>query len=168
MLKLWRFEARLPERAGDLAFGFVTAAFGAALFVAALQIPTSRLSDPIGSRAFPVLIAVSIFICGIFLFGSALSGGKRAILDGESNGGDINVAVAPIFFVLLLMLAYFWVFRRAGFLLSCFAFVMTFLAVFHPRRPLVNLAVAVLFPLVIYFGFTRLLGLRLAPGILPF
>ncbi|MDP4892450.1 tripartite tricarboxylate transporter TctB family protein [Cypionkella sp.] len=51
----------------DRIFGLVVVMGALAFFAGALQIQTSFLSDPVGPRVFPMLIAASALLCGLVL-----------------------------------------------------------------------------------------------------
>lgn len=51
----------------DRIFGLVVVMGALAFFAGALQIQTSFLSDPVGPRVFPLLIAASALLCGLVL-----------------------------------------------------------------------------------------------------
>lgn len=51
--------------ASDRILGLVTVLGALAYFAGALQIQTSFLSDPLGPRAFPIIISIAGVLCGI-------------------------------------------------------------------------------------------------------
>ena len=51
----------------DRIFGLVVVMGALAFFAGALQIQTSFLSDPVGPRVFPMLIATASVLCGLVL-----------------------------------------------------------------------------------------------------
>lgn len=51
----------------DRIFGLVVVIGALAFFAGALQIQTSFLSDPVGPRAFPMMIAMAAFLCGLVM-----------------------------------------------------------------------------------------------------
>ena len=63
---------------------------------------------------------------------------------------------------------YILVFEPLGFMLSTAIYLLVLTACFNRGRWLMNVLTSVLFTVISYFAFTKLLGVNLAPGILPF
>jgi putative tricarboxylic transport membrane protein len=94
--------------ASDRILGLVVVIGALAFFASALQIQTSFLSDPVGPRLFPLMIAVAAFLCGL-----ALLAKPDAEPEWPGLGGWVNMGIA-----LAVLLAYAYLILPMGFLLS--------------------------------------------------
>jgi putative tricarboxylic transport membrane protein len=63
---------------------------------------------------------------------------------------------------------YVFAFERLGYMLATLIFLLGLMAYFNRGRWLMNVTTALLFVLISYFSFTKLLGVSLARGIIPF
>ena len=91
----------------DRIFGVVVIIGALAYIAGALQIQTSFLSDPVGSKTFPILLGVVSILCGlVFIFRP----------DDEPDWPDVqtigNIAIAVI-----VMVAYAYALKPMGFLI---------------------------------------------------
>ena len=69
---------------------------------------------------------------------------------------------------LALTFLYFLVFERLGFVIATTIYLIALMAYFHRNKWTSNVLTAVLFSVGAYLMFTKLLGVNLARGILPF
>jgi putative tricarboxylic transport membrane protein len=66
------------------------------------------------------------------------------------------------------MLLFYVFFEYLGFLIGCTLFLLGLTAYFYRGHWFINIAVSLGFASFIYFGFTRILGISLPRGLLPF
>jgi putative tricarboxylic transport membrane protein len=93
--------------ASDRIFGLVMALLALAYIASAVQIQTSFLSDPVGPKAFPILIGVVAAICSIFM---VLRPDEDPEWPAMKTLGALAVAV-------LVLVAYAYALKPLGFLL---------------------------------------------------
>lgn len=167
MIGLWRRKVFFSQWQAEIVFAVVTILVGGAFLYLTLQIPQMRFGDPVGPRLFPMLVAGGLIVCGGCLLATRLIT-QRTAPELSQNGDTASSYPFAIAGVLLLLAAYVAAFRPVGFVPSATLFILTVASIFNSARWLANLATAIVFPLALYLTFTRLLGLRLAPGLLPF
>ncbi|MDR7402919.1 MAG: tripartite tricarboxylate transporter TctB family protein [Armatimonadota bacterium] len=142
-------------RAGR-AFAAALAVLSALYALEASRIPNPpALADPLGPRAFPLMLG---------LVGLGLS---LAILREGNGEGEVTVAPSNLRDLGLIaagMAAYALLLPRLGFVLATTLVLSGGFAFTGGRRPFLP---AILFALAVYLLFTRVLGVRLPPGILP-
>jgi putative tricarboxylic transport membrane protein len=63
---------------------------------------------------------------------------------------------------------YFVIFEPAGYVIATVLYLIPLTAYFNPRKWVMNVTTSVLFALVSYTMFTKMLGVSLAKGIFPF
>lgn len=136
-------------------------------FWATAQIPSLELGDPLGPKAFPRLLGVGLLISAAMLLAEILRDRKK-----------VQAEPAPAWrwephqWVVVAISAwtaiYILVFEPLGYMLSTAVYLLVLTAYFNRGRWLMNVLTSVLFAAISYFAFTKLLGVNLAPGILPF
>lgn len=92
--------------ASDRAFGLVVLMVAVAYIAAATQIQTSFLSDPVGSKAFPIIIGIVAALCGLVLMVKP---------DPEPNWPASRTLVAILVAVIVLV-GYAYALKPMGFL----------------------------------------------------
>jgi putative tricarboxylic transport membrane protein len=132
-------------------------AVGSILYtVEAARIPNPPvLADPLGPRVFPLMLGLA---------GSALS---FTILLERTSSPEIAVTASTLRDLAMLaagMTVYALLLPRLGFLISTTLVLAAGFAYTGGRRPWLP---ATLFAVGVYVLFTRVLGVRLPPGILP-
>lgn len=140
-----------------------TLLLAAVYLYATWTLPTMEIGDPLGPKAFPVLLGMLLALAGVLLLFESRS--PRAA-PGDQAGAPARpglvagvAAVTVVFFALLEPLGYLIAF-------SLYLFVLMFWL--HRRSPLSCLAIAVLFSLGSYALFAKALGVVLAKGVLYF
>lgn len=147
--------------------GLVSLALGIVYFIATMMLPESAVSDPIGPRAFPTIVAVGMILVGLLLVlkkEPLTEKNKAVIFDLPAEKGlVVNIAytcVAGLVFGLIL--------DPVGYLLSSFLFMTAMMFITNGMRPFYNLAIGLTFALVTYGLFFGLLSVSLPRGILAF
>lgn len=92
--------------ASDRVFGLIVLMVAAAYIAAATQIQTSFLSDPVGSKAFPIIIGVVAAICGFVLMVKP---------DPEPDWPTSRTLIA-ILVAVVVLIAYAYALKPMGFL----------------------------------------------------
>lgn len=93
--------------ASDRVFGLIVLMVAAAYIAAATQIQTSFLSDPVGSKAFPIIIGVVAAICGFVLMVKP---------DPEPDWPTSRTLIA-ILVAVVVLIAYAYALKPMGFLI---------------------------------------------------
>jgi putative tricarboxylic transport membrane protein len=137
-------------------------------FYATEQLPSLEIGDPLGPKAFPRLLGIGLVITAIVLLFEILRArkapaAKAAPADPESRGAMLVVGG-----VALWTLLYFLMFERLGYIVSTSIYLLVLTGYFNRGKHVANVLTSILFPVISYLMFTKLLGVNLPPGILPF
>jgi len=140
----------------------------AVYFYATAQIPSIEIGDPLGPKAFPRLLGIGLLVTGGILLLEMLRAGKTEVRD--------EGAKAPVEWRHYLVVGaaaiwtgvYFAVFEWLGYAIATTFYLLGLTSYFHKGRLKTNVLTSVLFSFISYFMFTKLLGVTLARGILPF
>lgn len=136
-------------------------------FWATAQIPSLELGDPLGPKAFPRMLGVGLLIAAAMLLAEILRDRKKTkAADAEVMKWErqhwIVVAVAA------WTALYIALFEPLGYMLATLIFLAGLTGYFNRGRHLMNGLTCVLFVVISYVAFTKLLGVNLARGIIPF
>ena len=141
-------------------------------FWATAQIPTLDLGDPLGPKAFPRMLGVLLLLGALMLFLEIFRGRRNDKQPGVKGGGETAAQWAAHHWMVLAVSVwtalYFVAFEPAGYVLSTTAYLLGLTFYFNRGRHLMNGLTSTLFALFSYLMFTKLLGVNLPPGILPF
>ncbi len=136
-------------------------------FWATAQIPSLELGDPLGPKAFPRMLGVGLLIAAAMLLLEMLRERKKVKTERAPawtwEPHDWIVVAISVWTALYIL-----VFEPLGYMLSTVIYLLALTAYFNRGRWLMNVLTSVLFVVISYFAFTKLLGVNLAPGILPF
>jgi putative tricarboxylic transport membrane protein len=139
-------------------------------FYATEQLPSLDIGDPLGPKAFPRLLGVGLVITAVVLLLEILRARKTAAAPSTAAPPDprdrkalIVVAAAAGWTFL-----YFLVFEPLGYILATFDYLIALMSYFNKGKHTANVLTALLFSVLSYLMFTKLLGVNLARGILPF
>jgi putative tricarboxylic transport membrane protein len=141
-------------------------------FWATTQIPSLDLGDPLGPKAFPRMLGVLLLLGALMLFLEMLRGRRNDKQAGVAGGGQSAAQWATHHWMVVGVAAwtalYFVAFEPLGYVLSTAAYLLGLTEYFNRGRRLMNVLTSTLFALGSYLMFTKLLGVNLPPGILPF
>ena len=136
-------------------------------FYATEQLPSLEIGDPLGPKAFPRLLTVGLLVTAVVLFLEIMRAPKTAPAapktDAGRRGSQIVVAA-----VVAWTFLYFLVFEPLGYVIATTIYLLALTAYFNRGKWVANVLTSVLFCLGSYLMFTKLLGVTLARGILPF
>jgi len=140
--------------ASDRIFGLVVLLVALAFIASAMQIQTSFLSDPVGSKTFPILIGSVTAICSLIMV-------LRPDPDPEwpvhRTFGALAIAVA-------VLVGYAFALKPLGFLLPTFVAASVLSYQISPRaRPALITGVGLSAGLFVLFKFVLGLGLMAGP-----
>ena len=137
-------------------------------FYATEQLPSLEIGDPLGPKAFPRLLGIGLIITAVVMLFEILKARKApaqkaAAPDPQARGAHIVVAA-----IALWTLVFFLLFERLGFVLATSVYLLVLTSYFNRGKWVANVLTSILFSVIGYLMFTKLLGVNLPPGILPF
>jgi putative tricarboxylic transport membrane protein len=146
-----------------------TLLIAAVYFYATAQIPVLEIGDPLGPKAFPRMLGVALLVAAGMLLLEILrarkpAAHKDAAQDGAAEGRHHYVVGA----VVLWTGIYIAVFEWLGYVIATSVYLLALMAFFHKGKWLANSLTSVLFCVISYVLFTKVLGVTLARGLLPF
>jgi putative tricarboxylic transport membrane protein len=146
-----------------------TLVLAAAYLYATEQLPTLEIGDPLGPKAFPRILGAGLILTAILLMVEMVKARKTAPADREAPAGQPPDSGAPVVVagVAVWTFLYFLVFETLGYVLATTLYLLPLMMYFNKSKPVTNVLTAVLFSLGSYLMFTKVLGVNLAPGILP-
>lgn len=138
-------------------------------FWATTKIPSLELGDPLGPKAFPRMLIAGLLIAAVMLLLEILRDRARKIENGSTSAKwrlEPHHWIVPAIAVWTGL--YVAVFEALGYMLATVIYLLALTAFFNRNRWLMNVLTSVLFTAISYFAFTKLLGVNLARGIIPF
>ncbi len=135
-------------------------------FWATAQIPSLELGDPLGPKAFPRMLGIGLLIGAGMLLAEIIRGRRNSPPEPAAwswdSGNWVVIAVAA------WTTAYVASFEFLGYIVATLVYLLALTGYFNKGRHLMNVLTCVLFVAGSYFMFTKLLGVNLARGLLPF
>ena len=140
-------------------------------FWATSEIPTLEIGDPLGPKAFPRLLGVGLLISAAMLLMEMLKAKKsppeeKAAADSgpAMDAGTVKVVAG----VVVVTGIYFALFEPLGYAISTALFLLVMTFYFNKGKAWTNGLTSVLYGFGSYYAFTKLLGVNLPAGVLPF
>ena len=153
--------ARARIHPGELAIALGLVALGSFVIYETQNIAETQGYAQIGPRLFPYLIGVGLTLCGAVLGWEALSGGWRHVPLDEAHEAPDWMAFGVISAgVILHMVVIGW----AGFIIASTLLFVLIARGFGSRKPVRDAIIAVVLAVVVFFLFTKGLGLNLPKG----
>jgi putative tricarboxylic transport membrane protein len=141
-------------------------------FWATAQIPSLELGDPLGPKAFPRMLGVGLLIAAVMLLLEILRDSGRIGSKKSTTSAAAAWRWEPHQWVVIAIAAwtalYVALFEPLGYMLATLIYLLALTAYFNRGRWLMNGLTSLLFVVISYFAFTKLLGVSLARGIIPF
>jgi putative tricarboxylic transport membrane protein len=134
-------------------------------FYATEQLPSLEIGDPLGPKAFPRLLTVALLVAAGVLLLEIFRAKRKPAAPVKAEGFDLR-AYGIIAGVVVWTYLYFLVFERLGFMIATGFYLLGLMAYFHRGKWMSNVLSAFGFAIGAYFLF-KVLGVQLAPGILP-
>lgn len=149
-----------------LLLAFVSVIVAAIYFYNATLIVVPTMGDPIGPRTFPYLLSGALILTAVLLILEHVRL-RHSDAASEDQDGEEKPKIEPIAIVAVaLFVGYLLAFRPLGFILASALFLTAFLMITNRGKWVVNVAVAVVLPIVFYLVLGRLFGAQLPRGIL--
>ena len=136
----------------DRVFGLVVVLGALAYIASALQIQTSFMSDPVGSKTFPILIGAVAMLCGLTMLVRP---------DDEPDWPDFRTFI-HIGIAIAVMVAYAYTLKPGGFLLPTAVCAAVLSYQISPRAGFAAVT-GILISVVLFVIFKYILGLGLQP-----
>ena len=137
-------------------------------FWATEKLPSLEIGDPLGPKAFPRLLGIGLVITAIILLIEMVRGRKTVPSDVPKAEPVDRATYMVVGGVVVWTFFYFLIFEPLGHVISTTIFLLGLTCYFHKGKWTANILTSVLFSLGSYLMFTKLLGVNLARGILPF
>ncbi len=137
-------------------------------FWATAQIPSLELGDPLGPKAFPRMLGVGLLIAAAMLLAEILRARKKAQSASDSDTLRWEKQHWIVAAVAAWTALYVALFEPLGYMLATLIFLLGLTGYFNRGRHLMNSLTCVLFVIISYASFTKILGVNLARGIIPF
>lgn len=141
-------------------------------FWATAQIPSLELGDPLGPKAFPRMLGVGLLLGAAMLLVEIIRNTAKARLSAEQGVESTEPKWDRHHWLVVAIAAwtaiYIVIFEPLGFIISTAVYLLALTAYFNRGRWLMNVLTSVLFAAISYLMFTKVLGVNLPPGILPF
>jgi putative tricarboxylic transport membrane protein len=161
----------------DVVSGLVVAGAGVVLLVGARGIEDAvRPAAGVGPATLPTALSVLLIIAGLLLAVIGWRGQDRGAevrrdgvaetVDELVHHGEPDVPWRRLVVVVALFIGYALVFVPLGYMLSTALYLGVMVTVIDRARWKRNLIFAVAFAVIVYFGFTELLGVQLPAGVL--
>lgn len=137
-------------------------------FYATEQLPSLEIGDPLGPKAFPRLLGILLLITAAILLFEIIKGRKAAApSDVPSRGPADRTSYMIVGGVTVWTFLYFLVFESLGYIVATSIYLLALTLFLNRGKWTANIATSIGFSLGSYVMFVKLLGVNLAPGILP-
>lgn len=136
-------------------------------FYATEKLPSLEIGDPLGPKAFPRLLTIGLVITALVLLVEMLRAKTkptRAVTQAEPVDRRVYWVIGG---VVVWTFVYFYVFELLGFMIATSIYLLGLTSYFNRGKWLTNVLTCVGFSVGSYFLF-KVLGVNLAPGVLPF
>lgn len=163
--------------------GLVCLAFGMLLAALASQVPNFTITDQLGGRFFPMLVAIGIIICSIGLIITGLMnveiaggqvGGKRASAPDEESAEEVAEEItieeppmfgmpaprARLFGFIASMAIYTFILNLIGYIAASLIIFAAMIMIAGERRPLPVALGAICITAVLYTLFAVIFGMN--------
>ncbi|MGQ7793160.1 tripartite tricarboxylate transporter TctB family protein [Faunimonas sp. B44] len=158
----------MGQQVKDMIFAVSALALGGLYLVATYRLPTRIGVDPLGPKAFPTLIGIAMVLFALGLLVQTVVRARSASPPRAGSETPQKSHAPAIAAVAAGLLLYYVLYQPLGFLVSTVVFLFTFLSFFNKGRPVLNLTIAIAFPVALNIVFTTVLGTPPARGILHF
>ena len=137
----------------------------AAYLYATSMLPSMEIGDPLGPKAFPVLLGILLALAGVLLLIES-----RSLRAGPAPAAAGPTAARPhaVAGVAIATGAFFALLEPLGYLIAFTLYLYLVMLWLHGRRPALCLVISVLFAIGSYALFAKGLGVTLPKGLLYF
>jgi putative tricarboxylic transport membrane protein len=136
-------------------------------FYGTAQIPTLQIGDPLGPKAFPILLGIALLI-SVGLLGVEHWKDQKAAVQAPAGGSPFDRRYVRIIAAVTAWAGgYYLVLEPLGYIVATTIFLLALTAWFNRGKWIANVLSSVLFSAGSYFMFLKL-DVNLPRGILPF
>lgn len=114
---------------------------------------------------FPMIVGIGLVVFGLAFLATTTLWQDRELLEHASEEHE-GIHWATVWLAIAGLVAYSFLLAPLGYIIATCLFILALTWVAGSRTWIQNVAVAVLFPIAVYLGFTELLGVRLPAGLL--
>lgn len=152
-------------RVGARAAAAVIVAGSAVILYEAIGIALDGGFGPQQSGFFPIIVGIGLVVFGLGFLATTTVWPDAVMLE---HAGEEHRAIhwVTLWLSIAGVVAYAFLIAPLGYILATALFIIALTWVAGSRRWILNVAVAILFPIAVYFLFTELLGVRLPAGLL--
>ena len=143
----------------------LTLLLAAVYLYATTKIPTLEIGDPLGPKAFPILLGIGWIRAASLLCVETLKKEEAPAAKPPDEGRRHLWMIGGVTAWTAL---YFGVFERVGYLVATAVYLIVLMAIFNKNKWLANGLTSVLFAVGSYVLFVKILGVTLPVGILRF
>lgn len=143
------------------------AALAIAYLYGATQIPRLAVGDPLGPKAFPIILGCALLVGAAMLL-VEMRGAKTPAIEKEEAPQPAAVSAVPVLALLGWTLLYLMLFETLGYLISTFAYLLVLTSVLSRGALLLSATTTAAFTFGTYVFFTRILEARLPRGLIDF
>ena len=136
-------------------------------FYGTSQIPSLEIGDPLGPKAFPILLGIALLFATGLLVIEHLKDLKSAGPQPQKPAQPDRRHLPVLAVVVIWMIVYFAFFETLGYVVATTVFLFPLMAWFNRNKWLANALSASLFSIGSYVMFAWL-DVTLPPGVLPF
>ncbi|SHK05715.1 putative tricarboxylic transport membrane protein [Paramaledivibacter caminithermalis DSM 15212] len=139
--------------------GILATVLGLIYTTQALMLPKASIGNPIAPKIFPIGIGILLILFGLILSFSEI---KNTGLKKKDIEKDKNENIKLITYTSLACILYGLIFNRLGYVISTIIFLEIILLLFNGKEKIkTNTIVSICFSVIIYFLFSRFLGVTL-------
>lgn len=154
------------EAVGELAFAGSLLLLGIIVLIDTKNMVVPPGSGSVGPQVFPTIIGIFIVAVSIFLAFEVLRGNYGQPEGTEFGEIETKTDFKTLGIVSASILTYPFLIERAGFVIASTVVFFGVGFAYGARKLIKNLVIAVIFALVVYLTFTKLLSVELPAGIL--
>lgn len=151
---------------GELAFAGSLLLLGIIVLIDTKNMVVPPGSGSVGPQVFPTIIGIFIVAVSIFLAFEVLRGNYGQPEGTEFGEIETKTDFKTLGIVSASILTYPFLIERAGFVIASTVVFFGVGFAYGARKLIKNLVIAVIFALVVYLTFTKLLSVELPAGIL--
>ncbi|MEX2011673.1 MAG: tripartite tricarboxylate transporter TctB family protein [Chloroflexota bacterium] len=155
----------IPSLRGPLVAAVVVIGLGVVVLVGTTAIAQAGGYSPVGPTAIPLVVGLAILVLGLLFLGRATIRPDRDLADRMAEEDRATHWPTPTLLGAAL-LGYAFALAPLGYILATAAFLPLTARIMGSARPRRDVAVGVGLAVVVYFGFTEGLGVRLPAGVL--